>query len=443
MQKAAVRRISITAVMAVLAAAILTIGCPTLAQDAPLTPQAPSAPDNMNPKNIIVMISDGAGYAQFAAGCMFEHGEAADPMYESFPVQIAMSTWAAGGSYDPAQAADDFDYVKKGATDSAAAGTAMATGTKTYSGAIGVDEDREPLMNATEAAEAAGKASGVVTSVQLAHATPATYVAHNESRNNYEAIAREMILDSAVDVIMGAGHPARDNDSKPIEEGDRDYAMVGGADTWAALQAGTAGGDADGDGQPDPWTLVESLENFEALASGDAPDRVIGVAPVASTLQHRRSGDGEAGAYEVPLTEGVPSLALMTRGALNVLDNDPDGFFLMVEGGAVDWAGHGNQCGRLIEEQIDFNRAVAAVVEWVEAESSWDDTLVIVTADHETGYLTGPDAEQYCDGPVCEGVGVMPSVEWHSGGHTNQLVPFYARGAGADYFEEVATGCRH
>ncbi|MFW5868987.1 MAG: alkaline phosphatase, partial [Armatimonadota bacterium] len=60
--------------------------------------------------------------------------------------------------------------------------------------------------------------------------------------------------------------------------------------------------------------------------------------------------------------------------------------------------------------------------------------------DHETGYLTGPDAEQYCDGPVCEGVGVMPSVEWHSGGHTNQLVPFYARGTGAEFFEDVAIG---
>ncbi len=79
----------------------------------------------------------------------------------------------------------------------------------------------------------------------------------------------------------------------------------------------------------------------------------------------------------------------MVEGALNVLDDNPKGFFLMVEGGAIDWAGHSNLSGRLIEEEGDFLDAVSAVIEWVDTQSSWNDTLLIVTGDHETGYLTG------------------------------------------------------
>jgi alkaline phosphatase len=124
-----------------------------------------------------------------------------------------------------------------------------------------------------------------------------------------------------------------------------------------------------------------------------------------------------------------------------VLDGDPDGFFLMIEGGAVDWACHGNNSNRLIEEQVDFNEAVEAVCDWVEANGGWSQTLVIVTADHECGYLTGPGS-----GPgarsggatwqplVDNGAGNMPGMQWNSGGHTNSLVPFYARGRGSRRF---------
>jgi alkaline phosphatase len=150
---------------------------------------------------------------------------------------------------------------------------------------------------------------------------------------------------------------------------------------------------------------------------------------------HNRSGmeKGEA-PYEDPVNEGVPTLAEMTRGALNVLDADPDGFFLMIEGGAIDWAGHGNCAGRMIEEMRDFNNAVESVVEWVERVSSWDETLVIVTSDHETGYLTRrsegdeiPDAREEITG---QGEGALPLVQWNSTKHTNSLIPFYARGVG-------------
>lgn len=439
MSKGVLHNICIGAVVIAAVAVILAIGCPTSAQvDGPAF-TVPAFTEDAKPRNVILVISDGCGFNHIAATSCYQHGDDDDPLYAAFPVRLAMSTPAAGGSYDPAQAAASFAYVSKGATDSAAAATAMATGVKTYGGAIGVGPDRRPVTNLTELAEAQGRSTGVVTSVQFAHATPAGFVAHNEARGNYEQIANEMILESAVDVIMGAGHPEYDNASRPVE-GERDYRFVGGAGTWEALLAGTAGADADADGEADAWILVDEPGEFEALASGEAPKRVIGVAPVHTTLQQARPGDANAGAFEVPLTEGVPDLALMVRAALNVLDDDSDGLFLMVEGGAVDWASHANQGGRMIEEQLDFNRAVEAAIEWVEANSSWEETLLIVTADHETGYLTGPDADPECTAPVCRGAGVMPAIEWHSGSHTNSLVPFFARGAGAGVFEQVTVG---
>jgi alkaline phosphatase len=147
--------------------------------------------------------------------------------------------------------------------------------------------------------------------------------------------------------------------------------------------------------------------------------------------------------YFTPFNEGVPTLEEMTIAALNVLDNDPDGLFLMVEAGAVDWAGHGNYSARVIEEQIDFNNAVEAAVAWVKANSNWGETLVIVTGDHETGYLTGPDSGPSESGPVWNplvnnGAGNLPGMEWHSGGHTNQLIPFYAKGSTHRMFKKYA-----
>ena len=113
----------------------------------------------------------------------------------------------------------------------------------------------------------------------------------------------------------------------------------------------------------------------------------------------------------------------------------------MIEGGAVDWAAHSNQSGRLIEEMNDFNRSVEVVAKWVIQNSSWDETLVIVTADHETGYLTGPGSGQpllsdraVWNDLVGNGIGKLPDMEWHSGAHTNSLVPFFAKGRGFEQF---------
>lgn len=410
--------------------------------------KGPVAPDKPVARNVIVMISDGCGYNHVDAASLYQYGKTGVQKYEKFPFQFAMSTYSVGrpgdgydNSYNPDLAWRSFDYVKNGPTDSASAATAMSTGVKIYDNVIGQDVDGNNLKHVAQRAEELGKATGVITSVQFSHATPAGFVAHNASRNNYAAIAREMILDSATDVIMGAGHPLFDDNSN--SKASPNYNYVGGQSTWDALVAGTAGADADGDGDADPWTLIQDRAEFQALMSGPTPKRVCGVPKVHTTLQQSRSGDGKADPYIVPLNETVPTLAEMSRGALNVLDNDDDGFFLMIEGGAIDWTGHANQSGRLIEEEIDFNKAVEAVIDWVQENSNWGETLLIVTGDHETGYLTGPgagtvDGKAVWTGLVNNGKNKVPGMQWNSGDHTNSLIPLYAKGAAARLFKAYA-----
>jgi len=395
------------------------------------------------PKNIIFMISDGCGYNHIDAASSFEHGETGVQIYEQFPVRYGMSTHPIDGvHYEPDSAWSRFDYVRKKPTDSAASATAMATGVKTYNGAVGVDTAKINLKNIIERLEQLGKATGVVTTVPFSHATPACFVVHNEKRSHYVEIARDMILNSPLEVIMGAGHPFYDSSGR--QRSDSSFKFVGGKEAWLALINETIENDADHDGENDPWTFIEERKDFQRLMSDATPKRVIGIPKVANTLQQERDGDQNADPFIVPFIKTVPTLQEMTRAALNVLDDDPDGLFVMIEGGAVDWAGHKNQSGRMIEEEIDFNRAVEAVVSWVEQNSNWDETLVIVTADHETGYLTGPISGIQPDGKLVwnpienRGKGVLPGMEWHSGSHTNSLIPFFARGAGSELFHQFA-----
>jgi alkaline phosphatase len=408
-----------------------------------------AAPKKPLAKNIIVMISDGWSFNHLEAVSYYEYGKDSRQIYERFPFNAAMTTYMAdtaetgygycGHGYDPALAWSDFEYVLKCYTDSAAAATALSTGVKTYQGAIGVDLDDQPLVHALEVAEEMGKATGVVTSVEWTHATPAGHVAHNVSRNNYAEIGQEMVYDSAADVIMGAGHPCYDADGV-FNDCTNTFKYVGGEDTWWDLEAGTAGGDANGDGEADPWVLVQERDEFQALMDGPTPERVLGTAQVYQTLQVNRSGDYYADPYVVPLIESVPTLEEMTKAALNILDDDPDGLFLMVEGGAVDWASHGNGSGRMIEEAIDFERSVEAVVDWVKKNSNWGETVLIVTADHETGYLTGPGSDPDWMPIVNNGAGNLPGMEWHYDGHTNSLVGLSAKGDAARRFKQYADG---
>jgi alkaline phosphatase len=407
-------------------------GCSSPAKQAsPLAPPPCARPTY--PKNVIIMIADGCGYNHVKAADYYQCGRVPCQQYENFPVQFAMSTYPHGGSYKPRRAWRNFNYVDKGATDSAAAATAMATGIKTYNAAIGVGVNKKPVLNLVERAEQLGKSTGGVTSVPFGHATPAGFTVHNPHRDDYQGIAKQMINDSPVDVVMGCGNPDFESNGGPAA---KPYYKYIDAMAWSALKDGSAGGDADGDGISDHWTLIQTRAQFQSLANGKPPKRVFGVAQVFETLQEGRPGNVFALPCFVPFNENVPTLEEMTKAALNVLDDDPDGFFVMIEGGAVDWAAHNNQSGRLIEEMNDFNRSVNAVIEWVHRSSNWNDTLLIVTADHETGHLTGPGRNEL----VSNGPGKLPAMEWHSRNHTNSLVPLFAKGAGAEQFKKTIDG---
>lgn len=393
------------------------------------------------PENIIVMVADGMGYNHVDVASMWQHGKSRyqridgghpqrvpSQVYQRFPVQFPMETTYVFGEYDPDRAWSEFDYVTYMVTDSAAAATAMSTGVKTRNW-LGLDRDGNPLPHIKDRAQELGKSTGVVTTAQFPHATPAGFVVHQEDRRAYPEIADEMILDSGLDVIMGTGHPWYDN------AGDRKSSPFFrniDPELWEAMNAG--------EGEAGTWTVVDERSDFRSLAEGSTPERVFGIPQTDGTLQHDRPGDNRETPFGDPLIENVPTLSEMSRGALNTLDNASDeGMFLMIEAATVDHAGHANELGRTIEEMVAFNEAVEEVNDWVESESSWRETMVIVTADHETGYLLGPGSDPERKPVVNNGRGELPGVSWNSDYHTNQLVPFYAKGAGSKNFRSYAT----
>jgi alkaline phosphatase len=130
----------------------------------------------------------------------------------------------------------------------------------------------------------------------------------------------------------------------------------------------------------------------------------------------------------------------MTQASLNHLDDDPDGFYLHVEGGACDWAMHGNSMARMIEEHTDFNNSVQAVIDYLDAGTNgndWSNTLLIVTSDHDHN-LYGENSDTVAFEDVNDkGAGNNPGHIWHDSNHGNQLVPMWVRGAHADLFDQM------
>lgn len=430
-------------------------------------------------KNVILMIADGAGFNAFEAASYYQYGALDKQAYERFPVHFGCTTYmlnyvdaegntlVAGGAatpkgavgtklqgYDPQAMWKSFNYCKGKNnytifTDSAAAATALYTGAKTTRGRIATGwQGKVNLTTIAEVADAAGRATGTISSVEASHATPGCVWAHNESREHYVAIFKDMVVDSQLDVIMGAGHPFYNNNGDATT-GDLPasaYSFVGGKSTWDKLTQG------DGYG----FRFIQSKEDFEKLARGEEPTarRVVGITQVRKTLQYSRSGRDMA--PKNSLNDNVPTLETMTRGAINVLSKDPDGFFLMIEGGAVDWGNHDRNGARMIEEMVDFNDSVQAVVDWVEANSSWEETLLVITADHECGMLWGKAtyADRNGNGQfeaktdkfnswktvTNRGKGNLPEYQYGSGGHTNALVPLWAIGPGSERFAELVDG---
>ncbi|MCK9181626.1 MAG: alkaline phosphatase [Fibrobacteraceae bacterium] len=390
------------------------------------------------PKNVILMISDGCGYNQIEAANLYQTGRRVAQIYESFPVKIPMSTWSkTGNKYDGNKAAKDATWVKFKPTDSAASATAFATGKKAYDSSIGMDMDKHPMKNLSETARKAGKSAGVVTTAPISHATPSAFVVHNESRNNYEDIANSMIFDSDVQVIFGAGHPFYDNDGKQVKTPDYKYIGQAAFDSLAHGGAKSRGG---------TWSFIETKSAFDSLAQGRSklPERIVGIAQVYYTFEEARGGKdhGRDSVYQSPFNANVPTLATLAQGALRVLSQNEKGFFLMVEGGAVDMAAHDNYFARSIEEELDFDRAVDSVVTWIENHGGFEETLLIVTGDHETGYLTGPggvkDSAAIDYKLINNGKGNMPGYAWNLKSHSNQLVPLFAKGNSSGSIIKIA-----
>lgn len=233
-------------------------------------------------------------------------------------------------------------------TDSAAGGTALATGTKTYNGAIGVDADKQPLQSIAQRAKASGKKVAILTTVGINHATPAAFYGHQPKRSMYDEIARELPA-SGFDFFAGAGILRSKKKDVPslepvIEEGG--YAIAHGMDEYASKSA-------------------------------DANKILL--------IQKEETNDGSL-PYAIDRKESDMTLAQMTESAISFLMKEKNkGFFLMAEGGKIDWACHNNDLGTAVNEIIDFDNAVKVAYEFYKKHPK--ETLIVISADHETGGL--------------------------------------------------------
>jgi len=296
--------------------------------------------EDLVPKYIFMMIGDGMALNQRAVTELYLAGlENPD---RNAPKLLAMS-------YFPVQGMSRTYSANEPITDSAAAGTALACGYKTNNGLLGMGEDGTRYMTVAEMAKAKGKKVGILSSVSLNHATPAAYYSHQPSRGNYYEIAIDL-AESGVDYFAGGGlSHARGR------EGDQ-------PDAFALAQE-------------NGFTVTETREELTALTPG--------VGKVYATNQRLVGGDSLP--YAIDCLADDITLAEFTQRGIELLDN-PSGFFMMVEGGKIDWTCHGNDAGTMVREVIAFDEAVAVALDWYRSHP--DETLIVVTGDHETGGLS-------------------------------------------------------
>ena len=312
------------------------------------------------PRNVIMMIGDGMGVAQVYAAITANGG------------QLFLDNFMHVG-FSKTSSADN--YI----TDSAAAGTALSTGQKTYNGAIGVNTDTVAIKTILEMAEDKQMATGLVSTSAITHATPASYIAHQGSRGSYEDIAADF-LKTDIDVFIGGGykHFAQRADKRDL--------------TRELHQKG--------------YQVMRSMDEIVKVKSG----KLAGLtADEHNEVYPKRKMD----------------LPLSTETALNILSQNKKGFFLMIEGSQIDWGGHANNTIYIVNETLDFDRAVGKALEFAARDG---ETLIIVTADHETGGLA------LADGDMNTG---MVKGAFTTGGHTAIMVPVFAYGPGADQFTGI------
>ncbi len=465
-------------------------------------------------KNVIIMISDGAGYNTHLS-TEYWHGkkqpydnpkfikyavatynlrygspDGAAPMDDSQdidlvydPIKAWDNTPLPEGTDDDGDGYPDYfaGYQWLQATDPDSAGTmsAMVTGRKVYRGGINMDGYGNPLRTVPEIAKRMSKSCGSISSVRYNHATPAAGGgAHNISRNNYIDISYEMFGAGILDVMGGPGHPWY-----KINGSQRETPELGSdrfdAPLWDVISNGKGTASRTTvDGREftvkgAEWVLVDDREAIKALGSGKTyrGKKLILLPKVWGTLQYERDvtkdwdGDGnignrhpatnanlDLGAAPVnpgndgdgdPMIPTVPSLVEMSMAAINHLDDNPKGFYLHIEGGACDWAMHGNSMARMIEEHTDFNNTVRAVIDYLDANTNgnnWENTLLIVTSDHDHN-LYGPDSDLIAFQDVTPARdGGLPGHMWHDDNHGNQLVPAWVRGPNADKLAKMIDG---
>lgn len=320
------------------------------------------------PPKIILLIGDGMGRGQRESASYFKTGTPDGLVLNTLPVQGTITTSSPSGI-----------------TDSAASATAMATGSFTFNGRVGIDEDGLPVQNLVELAKSYGVATGIVTTTRISHATPASFTAHVDSRNQYQDIALQM-AQLRPDVMLGGGRADFD-------------ARTDGQDLIAALRS--VG-----------YAFVTNASELSAAASGER--QLLGLFASAH-LPYVIDRE------EIP-EDDTPTLRDMTLAALERLDQDPEGFFLMVEGGRIDHASHANLRDEVVGETLAFDETIAAVMEWSNTRS---DVTILVTADHETGGLQ-------VNSPTL--AGQAPDLSWRWGNHTNASVASFGRGPGTEVF---------
>ncbi|MBW8185218.1 alkaline phosphatase [Shewanella nanhaiensis] len=336
-----------------------------------------------NPKNVILLIGDGMGG---------EHRKAAQWLSVGINGKLSMDNMPVSGFLQT-------ESANNATTDSAAAATAMATGVKTNNGVISLDASLNFVSTILEEAKSNGKSVGLITTTQITHATPAAFASHVESRYLMTEIA-EQITTAGVNVLFGGGEdefiPASDIGCFP-EPGERS----------------------------DGRNLIDELESsgYEYVCDQDSFD--ILNPDINNFVLGLFADEGMARPFS-------PTLASMTSKAIDILSKNPDGFFLMIEGGQIDWASHSNDAANAIADTVAFDEAVEIAKKFASLKN---DTLIIVTADHETGGMevsTSSSGLADEDGPYNIKGGGLFYINWSTTSHTPANVPVTALGPKSD-----------
>ncbi len=317
--------------------------------------------DHTKVKNIILMIGDGMGTSQIYAGMTANKGHL---NIERFRDIGFSKTYSAN------------DYI----TDSGAGGTALSTGFKTYNGAIGVDKDTIPRTTILEYAEKNGKSTGLVVTCSITHATPASFISHQPSRKMMEEIALDF-LKTDIEVFFG-----------------------GGLDNFRYRKDGI------------DLTRHLAGKGYQIICSPDSIPFANGQ-KVAGLLYKEHPPKYSDGRGEI--------LTNASLKAIEILNQNSNGFFLMIEGSQIDWGGHDNDASYVVNEMIDFDRAIGKVLEFARENGN---TLVIITADHETGGM-GLNSGSIEKGEV--------NAKFTTGDHTGVMVPVFAFGPDAENFRGI------